>query len=144
MLERLALSLIQSHFREVDGVPVRLEMSSDLRTDFQRRALKTLSAFEEVFADGELSESEREAMKQMQEQLQLSDVQMQRLAVAGAVNAAVRDGKVEPAEIALIDQFAEKAGMTPEQRQKLTVAISDGVIDAKERAWMNEILQLVG
>lgn len=144
MLERLALALIQAHFREVDGVPVRLEMSGDLMTEFQRRALKSIGAFEAAFTDGELSEEESEALKLMQQQLQLSDAQMERMAVIGAVNAAVRDGKVEPAEIELIEQFAAKAGMTPEQREQLTVAISDGVVSAKERAWMNEILHIVG
>lgn len=144
MLERFALSLIQAHFREVDGVPVQLEMSSDLMTEFHRRALKTIGLFEDAFADGEISEAESDALKLSQAQLQLSDAQMQRMAVIGAVNAATRDGKVEPAELEIIHQLAEKAGMAPVQRDQLTAAISDGVISAKERAWMTEILQIVG
>lgn len=144
MLERFALSLLQSHFREVDGVPVRIEMSSDLMTEFHRRALKTIGVFEAAFVDGEIGEDEREVLKLLQAQLQLSDAQMERMAVVGAVNAAVRDGKVEPAEVEIIHQVAAKAGMTPEDRDQLTAAISDGVINAKERAWMNKILEIAG
>jgi tellurite resistance protein len=143
-VERLALALIEGHFREVGGVPVRLELQSDVRTEFQRSALSVIQAFETALADGQLGSEERATLAQLQTQLELSDTQLRRMAVVGAVNAALHDGVVLPAEIELINKFAEQAGMTQDQRAELATAMSDGVLGARERARLHEVLQIVG
>ncbi len=143
-VERLALALIESHFRTVDGVPVRIAIAIDVRTEFQRRAHSVITAYEEALVDGEVSDEERATMAMLQAQLELSDADLGRMAVVGAVHAALRDGVVVPAEAALIDEYARRAGVDAARRGEFARALADGALDARERAWLSELLQLVG
>ncbi len=143
-VERLALALIESHFRTVDGVPVRVAIAIDVRTEFQRRAHSAIAAYEEALLDGDVSDEERATMTKLQTQLQLSDAALARMAVVGAIQAALRDGIVVPAEAARIDEFAQRAGVDSTRREEFARAVADGALDARERAWLSELLELVG
>ena len=143
-VERLALALIESHFREVDGVPVRIAIAIDVRTEFQRRAHSVIAAYEEALLDGDISDEERATMETLQTQLALSDAELSRMAVVGAVHAGLRDGRILPSEAALIDEAAQRAGVDATRRGELAQAIANGSLDARERAWLSELLDLVG
>ncbi len=143
-VERLALALIEAHFRTVDGVPVRIAIAIDVRTEFQRRAQRAIAAYEEALVDGDVSDEERATMAALQAQLNLSDAELRRMAVVGAVQAALRDGVVLPAEAALIDEAAQHAGVDASRRAEIAQAVANGSVDARERAWLGELLELVG
>ena len=100
-------------------------------------------AYEMAYADGILTEDERNELSALARVLQVPERSAARMATRAAIESALEDNHVSEAEMDLIVGAARPLGLSDKQLARIVEAIRDHDLDAEERAMLDEMLDSI-
>jgi tellurite resistance protein len=103
-----------------------------------------LQAYNEAYADGVLTPEEFDDLNRLADAMGIPWSEQARMALNASIDSALKDGVVTPAERALIIGACERANLAERDVQIIMDALEDGIIDAREKRMLEEILATIG
>lgn len=100
-------------------------------------------AYEMAYADGILTEDERNELSALARVLQVPERSAARMATRAAIESALEDNHVSEAEMDLIVGAARPLGLSDKQLARIVEALKDHDLDAEERAMLDEMLDSI-
>tara|TARA_A100001037_G_scaffold292165_1_gene307105 strand:- start:1654 stop:2334 length:681 start_codon:yes stop_codon:yes gene_type:complete len=100
-------------------------------------------AYEMAYADGILTEDERNELSALARVLQVPERSAARMATRAAIESALEDNHVSEAEMDLIVGAARPLGLSDKQLARIVEALRDHDLDAEERAMLDEMLDSI-
>ena len=140
--------------KEVRSSIIRLDMDDDassidyglirdvlLHPDKYQQLL--YDAYELAYADGILTEAERNELSALARVLQVPERSAARMATRAAIESALEDNHVSEAEMDLIVGAARPLGLSDAQLARIVEALQDHDLDPEERAMLDEMLATI-
>ena len=140
--------------KEVRSSIIRLDMDGDassidyglirdvlLHPDKYQQLL--YDAYEMAYADGILTEAERNELSALARVLQVPERSAARMAPRAAIESALEDNHVSEAEMDLIVGAARPLGLSDAQLARIVEALQDHDLDPEERAMLDEMLATI-
>ena len=140
--------------KEVRSSIIRLDMDDDassidyglirdvlLHPDKYQQLL--YDAYEMAYADGILTEAERNELSALARVLQVPERSAARMATRAAIESALEDNHVSEAEMDLIVGAARPLGLSDAQLERIVEALQDHDLDPEERAMLDEMLATI-
>ncbi|MAR61621.1 MAG: hypothetical protein CMA40_03485 [Euryarchaeota archaeon] len=100
-------------------------------------------AYEMAYADGILTEDERNELSALARVLQVPERSAARMATRAAIESALEDNHVSEAEMDLIVGAARPLGLSDKQLARIVEALQDHDLDSEERAMLDEMLATI-
>ncbi len=100
-------------------------------------------AYEMAYADGILTEEERNELSALARVLQVPERSAARMATRAAIESALEDNHVSEAEMDLIVGAARPLGLSDKQLARIVEALQDHDLDSEERAMLDEMLATI-
>lgn len=100
-------------------------------------------AYEMAYADGILTEDERNELGALARVLQVPERSAARMATRAAIESALEDNHVSEAEMDLIVGAARPLGLSDKQLARIVEALQDHDLDSEERAMLDEMLATI-
>ena len=96
-----------------------------------------------AYADGILTEDERNELSALARVLQVPERSAARMATRAAIESALEDNHVSEAEMDLIVGAARPLGLSDKQLARIVEALQDHDLDSEERAMLDEMLATI-
>ena len=93
-----------------------------------------------AFADGILTQEEKDELSALARVLQVPERSAARMATRAAIESALEDNHVSEAEMDLIVGAARPLGLSDKQLARIVEALRDHDLDPEERAMLDEML----
>ena len=139
--------------KEVRSSIIRLDMDDGSSIDYGliRDVLRhpdkyqqlLYDAYEMAYADGILTEDERNELSALARVLQVPERSAARMATRAAIESALEDNHVSEAEMDLIVGAARPLGLSDKQLARIVEALQDHDLDSEERAMLDEMLATI-
>ena len=100
-------------------------------------------AYEMAYADGILTEDERNELSALARVLQVPERSAARMATRAAIESALEDNHVSEAEMDLIVGAARPLGLSDKQLARIVEALQDHDLDSEERAMLDDMLATI-
>ena len=100
-------------------------------------------AYEMAYADGILTEEEKNELSALARVLQVPERSAARMATRAAIESALEDNHVSEAEMDLIVGAARPLGLSDKQLARIVEALQDHDLDSEERAMLDEMLATI-
>lgn len=100
-------------------------------------------AYEMAFADGILTQEEKDELSALARVLQVPERSAARMATRAAIESALEDNHVSEAEMDLIVGAARPLGLSDKQLARIVEALRDHDLDPEERAMLDEMLDSI-
>ena len=141
LLKEVRSSIIRLDMDDGSSIDYGLIRDVLLHPDKYKKLL--YDAYEMAYADGILTEDERNELSALARVLQVPERSAARMATRAAIESALEDNHVSEAEMDLIVGAARPLGLSDKQLARIVEALQDHDLDSEERAMLDEMLATI-